>query len=256
MVALFFNTGFIGRLVGVYGAFLISMMLGIAVLWRMELLSFEWVFHFTKKILAFTLPLIPHTLAGAVLAMSDRYFIAAIVGKDAVGTYGVAYQISSMMMLIAMSVSQAWNPFLFRLLKANMSEANRKVSLGVTSLICFFAITGGAIYASSDYLFEWFIDKKYFEAKLFFPWLLIGFICQAVYLLFSSSFFYHKKTAQLATLTTIFAAFNLLLNYVLIGQLGALGGAYATAITWFATMICVAAFSIGLSQNNAGAGAK
>lgn len=239
-----YNMGLYGRLGGVYSGFFISMMIGLMVLKRMDLFSFKYVRHYSAKILSFTMPLIPHTLAGAVLAMSDRYFLASMVGENSVGVYGVAYQAASIMMLVAMSVCQAWNPFLFRLLKAASPEANKKIRLTVSLMICSFLVAGMTIYASSDYFFKWFVDEKYFEAKLFFPWLLIGFMCQAIYLLFSSKFFYYKKTAKLAMLTTIFAAFNLLLNYILIGRYGVLGAAYSTAITWFLAMLCVALFSL------------
>jgi O-antigen/teichoic acid export membrane protein len=244
-----YNMGLYGRLEGVYSGFFISMVIGLIVLKRMDLFSFKYVRHYSAKILSFTMPLIPHTLAGAVLAMSDRYFLASMVGEDSVGVYGVAYQGSSIMMLVGMSVCQAWNPFLFRLLKSSTSEANKKIRLAVSLLISFFVMTGVLIYTCLDYFFEWFVDEKYFGAKLIFPWLLIGFVCQTIYLLFSSKFFYYKKTAQLAMLTTIFAAVNLLLNYILIGQHGVLGAAYSTAITWFLTMFCVALFSLKQFKN-------
>lgn len=244
-----FKMGYLGRLEGMYGTFILTTLAGIFWLKRMDLISAQIVLGYSKKILAFSVPLIPHTLSGAVLLMSSRYFISSIVGKGAVGTYSVAYQIASIMTLIAMAVSQAWHPLLFRLLKDNTVDSISKIKRALSALIVVFIVSGGAIYLVSDYIFKSFIDIKYYEGKEFFPWLLLGCTFQAIYLLFSSTFFFFKKTMHLASITSLFAVINLMLNYLLIKQYGAVGGAYATAITWFAIMLCVAKYSLVLQEN-------
>jgi len=250
------DAGFVGRLAGTYGGFFFGALLGFTLLVRLDLLSFQLVVRYSKRILSFTVPLIPHTLAGATLAMSDRYFIAAIVGKDAVGVYSVAYQVASIMLLVAMSVCQAWNPILFRLLRSNTTEEFRRVRLAVGALAVGFIAIGAAIYLVSDYLFDVFVDRRFDHARIFFPWLLGGFVSQSLYLLLSSAYFFYKRISQLAAITTFFGLVNILLNYVLIHEYGVMGGAYSTMITWLLTFLCIATFWMRLIRRQELMGVK
>jgi len=113
-----YRNGYIGRLEGVYISFLIFSIIGIFLLYKMDYLT-KPNFKHTKDILNFGVPLIPHAICGTIIAMSDRYFISYFVGNEEVGLYTIAYQLSALMLLVSLSVNQAWSPMLFKLLKEN-----------------------------------------------------------------------------------------------------------------------------------------
>ena len=81
-------------------------------------------------------------------------------------------------------------------------------------------------------LFRFLVDVDFYKAKDFFPILLLGFVFQSYYYLFTNFLFFQKKTVLLAKLTFFSAILNLILNYLLITQYAVIGVAYATAITY------------------------
>jgi len=224
-----YQYGYLGRLAGMYSVYAIFSIIGIYLLFKMDYIG-KVTFKYTKDILHFGLPLIPHAVSGTVMAMSDRYFISYFEGNAQVGLYTVAYQISALMLLVGMSVNQAWSPMFFRFLKEKKIYQVKKVTL---LLFLFFIIVAICVYLLKDMLFSIFVDASFYIAKEYFGWLLLGFIFQSFYFLVTNFLFFEKKTKLLASITLIGATLNIILNYILIKEFGTIGVAYATAITWF-----------------------
>ncbi|MDF1877895.1 oligosaccharide flippase family protein [Sulfurimonas sp. SAG-AH-194-L11] len=230
-----YKYGYIGRLEGMYSIYGIFSLFGLYILMKMDYLG-KITFKYTKDILHFGLPLIPHAVSGTIMAMSDRYFISYFEGNEQVGLYTVAYQISALMLLVSMSVNQAWSPMLFRLLKNKNIVHVKKITL---LLFVLFIFTAVSIYFLQNILFSIFVNENFYSAKEYFGWLLLGFVFQSLYFLVTNLLFFEKKTKFLATLTITAALINIMLNYLLIQEFGTIGVAYATAITWFLFLVVV-----------------
>ena len=231
-----FQYGYIGRLEGVYIAFFIFSLTALYLLFKMGFLSGPTM-NYSKGILKFGLPLIPHAISGIVMAMSDRYFISHYIGNEDVGLYTVAYQLSALMLLVSISVNQAWTPILYSLLKSK--DKMQQIIVYTLGLALFFIIVGSLIYFLKNILFNLLVDHKFHQAKEFFSWLLLGFVFQSLYFLVTNFLFFEKKTALLAKITISGAILNIILNYFLIQEFGTIGVAYATAITWIIYCIAV-----------------
>ena len=224
-----FLKGYVGRLIGIYGAFFLFTILGVLVLYRMQYLDFSWSKEKIKQILNFGLPLIPHAIGGTVIALSDRYFISYFVNNEELGFYTASYQISAVMLLVSRSVNQAWSPMLFELIKTRkVKQINRFIWM----LLIGFSTFGVLTYLSADILFDLLVDPSFYAAKIYFPILLLGFVLQSFYFVFSGFIFYTKRTRILASISFTAALINLILNYILIHKMGVIGVAYATVITW------------------------
>jgi len=234
---------YLGRLWGIYIAFLLISMYSLFSLKKEGYLD-EFTLKYSQKILNFTLPLIPHVVGGIVIAMSDRYFISYFINNEILGYYTVSYQIASLMLLFSVSINQAWSPYLFRLLKEKVKM--RIVLKYVLSLMLLFLFIGLVIFLSEGILFRIFVNENFYEAKEYFLWLLVGFIFQSLYFLITKFLFYAEKTKLLASFTFAGAILNLNLNYFFIQSFGAIGVAYATALTWFVFFFAVASATFSI----------
>ena len=67
-----------------------------------------------KKILAYALPLMPHTIGGLVIATIDRTLVANILGIEAAGYYTLALQIALILTLVADAFNRAFAPFVLK----------------------------------------------------------------------------------------------------------------------------------------------
>ena len=222
--------GFMGRLEGTYGAFFLFTIIGAVVINKMGYLKLSVSVSKMKEVLSFGLPLIPHVIGATIIALSDRFFISHYQGAEEVGFYTVSYQIGAILLLFSRSVNQAWGPMLYGLIKTKDFKTIEKITAW---LFMTFIGVCGLVYISSDFIFEILIDPSFFSAKNYFPFLLLGFLFQSLYFLFTNFIFYQKRTEILATITFSCAVINLVLNYILINKYGVIGVAIATAITWF-----------------------
>lgn len=233
-----------GRLLGVYFSFFVFGIIGVFVLLKEKLFSFRLFYKkHLKHLLNFGIPLIPHALGATIIAMSDRFFIAHFKGASEVGIYTVAYQIAAVMLLLGTSINQASVPILYKKLKENLRKGSFFFKKLAFVLIVSFVGVTGVVYFLSDYLFFYFVDENFFDAKKYFPFLLLGFLFQVLYFIFTNILFFFEKTKLLAKITFIGASINILLNYFLIRKLGVIGVAYATAITYFLYFLVVMCFS-------------
>ncbi|WP_457564274.1 oligosaccharide flippase family protein [Caminibacter sp.] len=230
-----YKWGYIGRLEGVYISFFVFSLIGLWILWRFGYLG-TITFKYTKEILNFSLPLIPHSISGTVMAMSDRYFISYFVGNAQVGVYTVSYQIAALMLLIGVSVNQAWSPMVFKFLQQKNVKNFYKFTF---YLIVLFAVVFVFILGLKNLLFSLFVNPKFFMAKEYFFWLLVGFLFQSLYFLVTNVLFFEKRTKTLAAITITGAVFNIIMNFFMIKKFGTIGVAYATALTWFILFVAV-----------------
>jgi O-antigen/teichoic acid export membrane protein len=240
-----YKYGYMGRLAGTYISFLISTIIGVYIIYKMNYLT-KPVFYYSKDILKFCLPLIPHSIGGTIIAMSDRYFVLYFFGNEKVGLYTIAYQLSAIMLLVSTSVNQAWAPMFFKLLK---EKKLKDIYTFTTMLFIFFILIGVIIYLLKDLLFSFFVNIKYYKSKEYFLWLLLGFIFQSLYFLVTNLIFFEKKTKILAFITMMGAFLNIILNYILIKLFGVIGVAYATAITWLLFFISILIFDIKIIKD-------
>ena len=126
----FLKEGFIGRIVGVYGALLIYTIISIFIFYKMGYFKKTFTLKYTKDILNFGVPLILHSVSGVVLAMSDRYFISYFYDNSKVGLYTAAYQVSAILLLISLSANQAWSPMFMNLMKEkNFGMVNKIIKI-------------------------------------------------------------------------------------------------------------------------------
>ncbi len=244
------SRGYIGRLEGIYLSFFITTLMGLIVLYKIGYYNFDISKKVISKILRFGTPLIPHAIGGTIIAMSDRYFIAIFEGNAEVGYYTVAYQIGALMLLFSRSVNQAWSPMLYSLLTKKDYASVEKFT-GI--LFVVFLVVGAGIYLLQDFIFGLFVAPSFLPAKQYITLLLLGFVFQSLYFLFTNFIFYSKRTGVLATITFSGAVLNLVLNFILIKRMGVIGVAYSTAITWFLFMIAtftVTKFKIYKSEKN------
>lgn len=242
----FYQYGYIGRLEGIYIAFFVFSISSIYILYKRNFFSLPTLFY-SRDILSFGIPLIPHAIGGTIMAMSDRFFISYFYDNEYVGYYTASYQVSALMLLVGMSVNQAWTPLFFKMLKDKI-EIKKILNL-ITIVSMFFLFCMLIIGLLRDFIFDILVDKKFFIAKEYFYWLLLGFFFQSLYFLATNFLFYFKKTKLLASITFFGAILNIILNYIFVKYFGVIGVAYSTAITWFIFLFYVYIQSVKVYKN-------
>jgi O-antigen/teichoic acid export membrane protein len=194
-------------------------------------------FQYIKEGLIFGAPLILHELGKFVVNQSDRLFIVKMVSLSEAGIYNIGYTVGSMVMLIINAYFNYYSPFLMERLsdltddrKLQIVKMSYLYALGcMVMLLC--------ILLFSSLFFKWFIDVRYASGKSYVFWVALGYIFWGTYMLFTGFVSFYKRTRILGWLALFNILTNLGFNYLFIKAFGAIGAAYATALSFL--LLCI-----------------
>ncbi|MDQ0415654.1 flippase [Mesobacillus stamsii] len=226
-----------GRILGQLVSFSLFGVIGILILRKDKWLKIKYNRSYIKHALSFGVPLIPHAVGGVVMTMTDRIFITNMVGIEATGIYTVGFQIGMIINILATSFNQAYVPWLFAQLKANIYTKKLmivKMTYFYFGIIIFLAL-GLSFFA--PWFLDFFVGKEFSGSSVFIIWIAIGYAFNGMYFMVTNYIFYAEKTAILAWITFGSAILNIGLNYVFISKYGAIGAAQATTIIYFIKFI-------------------
>ena len=188
------NYGWEGRLFGIVGSFVIFSIIGIKVLFRVDVFSFSFDFESLKKILNFGLPLLPHAIAGILLASSSKFFLANMISNEAVGIYTVAFQVATAVLLIMTSVNQAWAPNLYESLNSNPTEIIKSGIVKQTYMLMLFMLGITLLFILFvPFVFKLFIHESYHSGVLLSRIISVGFLMNGLYFLVTNYILFTKK---------------------------------------------------------------
>jgi O-antigen/teichoic acid export membrane protein len=221
-----------GRIEGQVSAYFVLAICAIFFLIKEKRISLRVNLSYMKHAIVFGSPLIFHVLSAIVVVYSDRLFIKHMVGDDELGLYTVGFQIGMVIGLLQNSFNQAWTPWLFEKLNDGSIEIKRRIVKITYAYVGVILGIVGAFHLITPFIVGTFVDDKFSGAIQFVPWVALGFAANGMYKMFVGYLFYLKETSYIAGLTVVTAVVNIVLNYLLISSVGAIGAAYATCISF------------------------
>lgn len=182
-----------------------------------------------KKLLQFSAPLIPASLAYLILNLTDRIFIKEYSGSLAeVGIYDMAFKFSSIISIIIISFQSALAPIIYEQYQA--SEA--PTQLGRIFKL-FIAVGTFGTLTLSFFSFETlvvFTQPDYYAANVLMPLFYLGVFITG-FGMFAPGLHVKNKTRMIPIVVGTSALLNCLLNFVLVPEIGLMGAALATLIS-------------------------
>jgi O-antigen/teichoic acid export membrane protein len=233
LFVLVFNRGIASVFYGKLIASIIIFLLFFFVLGNYKYLSFTCDRQMTRKMLRFSLPLIPGNLAMWVLNTSDNFFIKHFYTMGDVGTYAFSYKVAMLVqVLLVIPVQQAWSPFILSHIKDKDF-----IKLKINQMLQLFLAAGVSLVVFLSFftkdILSLFAKPEYLEGTK------IIFIAGSSYIMLGGcalmAIAYHvaEKTKLLPMYFTYGAIVNIVLNFYLINWFGLLGAATATFLSFF-----------------------
>ncbi|MGZ3441177.1 MAG: lipopolysaccharide biosynthesis protein, partial [Polyangia bacterium] len=194
-----------------------------------------------RRALAYSLPLVPHLIAGWGINLADRLILQPRVSFAELGLYSLGCQIASVVVLFGTAINSAATPMMLERLKANQED--EVPVLGTYSLLVVAFVTVATALLGGDGI-RLLVPERFFGAEPYVPWVAFGGGCLGVYYVCSLGTWYSMKTTWLPVLTAIAAALNIGLNFALIPRYGAM----AAAVNTFVAYLVLAASQTLLAQ--------
>lgn len=209
--------------------------------------AFSW--KTLRETLAFGLPRVPHAGAQQVMAVGDRFILNMFAKVDDVGVYQIAVSFGLTEKLFLSAFESAWAPFYYATVREpDARRVFRTVTtygfavlvlltagLSATGRDLVEAMTHGRIMAPSD--------PRWADVATVITWTAIGVLLQGVYLLTSIGLNLTKRTQYYPIATSIAAATNVGLNFLLIPRFGMVGAAWANGACYAVQAVLGYAFS-------------
>lgn len=239
-----FGLAWKGRILAIFGANVLMSLAALLWLWRRRFVTGTFTATLLPPALRFGAGVVPHDLANQVMRLADRLIIAMVIGQTALGPYGVATQIATVMLVMLGAFNRAWTPFVFSSLTDDSEAARirlaRRSYQAHVGLVVFFI----AINLVTPLVYDWLVDIRYHSSQSSVFWLTLGYLFNGFYLTVVDRIFFLKKTHILAVITVLNAGGSIALAFFLAQNLGAVGVPIAFAIMSGISMIAV----FGLTQ--------
>ena len=182
--------------------------------------------------LKYSIPFIPTTIMWLITSASDRYIVTAYRTAAENGLYAAAYKLPTLLILVCGVFIEAWH---FSVVKDAGDKTRSDFFSGVCSNYMGIIFMGASvIVAGSKILTEILLADAYYPSWQYVPVLCIAMVFSAHVSFMGSVYFLEKKSVMSMVTSMAGAVINIILNFVLIPERGAMGAAVATAISYMA----------------------
>ncbi|WBL72088.1 lipopolysaccharide biosynthesis protein [Serratia liquefaciens] len=151
-----------------------------------------------KEIVSYGLSLLPHHGSYWIKSSIDRFFIAHYMSTAVVGVYGLAFQLTSIVMLFFGVINQAFQPFIYRKLKENDFRGVELIQYGYTGLVIVACVI---YFFIMPFVFPYLFKAEFDRAIYYFNILLPGTAFLSIYYIFTHSLFYYRKNKIISIIT-------------------------------------------------------
>jgi len=218
--------GGMGRIVGAVAAGIVFAAFGVSSLVR-NACATQPTRADASSLLRFGLPLMPHALAGALLASLDRFAVSAHMGAGSLGVYGAASQLGLVISVLADAATKAFTPQMYRLLTRDTTRS-RLCMVGITYLsVPAWLLVAIVLWAGFLLFGDVLLGERYRDATHLAIWFLLGGAFGGAYLNVAGLFFFTSKTEWISVATLSACAVAGALAPFAVSRHGLLGGAAA-----------------------------
>lgn len=183
-----------------------------------------------KKIIKYSIPLIPATIAWLVMVSVDKYMLLYMEGVEANGLYGVAHKIPSLSSTVMALFINAWQIAAVKGKDDKDTDEFTSSIFNVLYIIGFFMTY--AVVILSEPFARILFAKDFYNAWVLTPCLTVATTLSVFSNFIGGIFTAHKRSDLHFKSNTIALAFNIVLNYVLITIIDFRGVSIATMVSF------------------------
>ena len=234
---------------GAYGVIEASLILSVLsfivfLFFNRNYLILKFNLEMLKSPIKYSLPIIPHALAGVIFMYSDRIIMEKYVLLSAIGLYSLADKVAMLFKTAVNQLNAAFRPHFVKTAKEDKDKAARDARdiARITVFVVSFLIVILALFSVE--IVYYVLDKRYFKSWIIIPILASSYIFRSLYCFSSTGLFFEKKTGRIAVITITAAALNIFINLVFMPEYGMIVAVFSTLISFIVTYLMAVAMSV------------
>lgn len=197
---------------------------------RVNLIDFKII----KKLLKFSVPLVPNSISWWGVSSIGRIIIIAVIGYTANGIYSMSNKFAGLVTMVT-------STFLLAFQEYALKEKNDKEESTSSQIFNYYiqllAIGTSILMLLQQIYFTLFIDVQYVESKLYIPIVMISMFFSSLSSFYGTGYFVYQKTSGAFKSTVIGAGVNVILSVVLVFCFKLWGIALASVIAYL--VMCI-----------------
>lgn len=182
-----------------------------------------------KYIFVFCIPLIPHFLSSQILSRFDRIMINRMCDTSDVAVYSLAYNVSTLMVIVSDAVLSAFTPYTYQCIKENQRELIKNKT---TYAILMIAMVNLVLILFAPEAVSIFAPEEYYEAIYIIPAVSASVYFMFLFNVFANIEYYYSETKYVAVASVIAAVSNIILNFIFIDIFGYIAAGYTTLVSY------------------------
>lgn len=187
------------------------------------------------EMIRYSSPIIITQVAWWINSATDRYMVTWLLGVSETGLLSVAHRLPSVLTIFTSIFMQAWK---LSAIKEYHSESSQLFFSKMLNLYNALLIIAGAIVIAfikpiSSIIFR----GDFVSAWYLVPPFILAFVINSISAFLGTFYIANRNTKALMNSTLVGALLNIVLNFVLIKQVGAIGPGIATVISYFVISI-------------------
>ena len=191
-----------------------------------------------RRMLAYSVPLIPTAIFWWITGVSDRYMISGFLGSAANGIYSVSSKLPTMLTVLSTVFMDAWQLSAVTESGCDANEHRRFYSHIWSLFQAGVIICAALMIALSKLGIMLLADEEYFSAWQYIPALTLAMVCSAFSSFMGSVYTVTGESRQAFKTAMAGAVLNIALNLALIpSPLGVQGAAVATFVSCLAVYV-------------------
>lgn len=195
----------------------------------------KWDRGLAQQMLKYGLVIIPNSILWWCINASDRFFVSYMCGTSENGIYAVSYKIPTLLNTVASIFMQSWQ------MSAIKEHENGEESYFYTQVYKFLTFFMGTatlfLLLINKYILNIYVGNEYLDAWKYSPPLMIAFFAGSLSD-FWGAFYIASKKMEIYLYSSIGGALvNIILNFALIRNIGTIGAAFATMVSYIVVML-------------------
>ena len=181
--------------------------------------------------------LIPATIAGGVVSMSDRLFLNGMTTLEIVGIYAVGFSFAQITDVILNSIGQAYLPYIYK----HGRDTNRIVRLRFVQVILAVTVLSLSvamlITVVAPFVLQHIVDVRFHDAHLVIGWLSLSFAFISINAPFQGLILSVNRNTVTIYISLITTLVSVVSSYLLISEFGMKGAAMSVALASFTSLL-------------------
>lgn len=195
----------------------------------------DFEFEILKKMWKYSIPLIPNAISWWVFNASDRVIVSTVLGVGQNGILSAAHKFPSIYITLYNIFYMSWNEFIS--LHINDEDIEQFFNKIFNQMLKIFITISIGMIVCMPFIYGIMINEKFQDGYYQIPIMLIGSIFNVIVGLLSVVYVAKKNTKAIANTSIISAIINIVVNILLIKNIGLYAATISTFIAYFVMSI-------------------